>query len=178
MSEISPEERISQLETAVTDLEARIDNFEKVPKTITDSEKINHQHAGDWLRMVNTTIWTLNSIFLIGSLLVFNNLQSPTVSLYWKHTAGHIVLILCVMWFVADLLYTISAFRARFILRTLEAKLDGNNRLYSWPNVEGLNRHLWWQVPIWILWIFFVIASYAPVAGISYLAVTEFIQAR
>jgi hypothetical protein len=134
--------------------------------TMSDETKVAHQHAADWLRMVNTTVWTLNSIFLVGSIIAFSNAQAA--SLPWKHTAGWIVFVLCIVWLVADITYTISAYRARTILNKVEAEFrDPDLRLYSWQTTGR---------PFWLI-VLFTVTSYVPALGIAWLAWFRFIRA-
>jgi hypothetical protein len=140
-----------------------------------------YQHAAEWLRMVNGTIWTLNSIFLVGSILALNTAAQSTVLPHWKKTAGWVVLVMCVVWFVADLTYTMSGWRARYLLSQFDSDLAEKYRLYNWPKWRPWAERGWdsfWKIPIWIFWLLFQPVTYIPIAGIAYLAVTEFILAR
>jgi hypothetical protein len=146
----------------------RIVALENATPGFTQQQTIAHEHAGQWLRMVNTTIWTLNSIFLVGSVIVFSNAQAATVSLHWKHTAGWIVIGLCAIWAFADFSYAVSAQRARAILDRLESLFDADERLYAWQT-GGTRRLAFW---------FGVVASYSSIVGIVYLALTNFVWAQ
>jgi hypothetical protein len=105
--------------------------------------------------MVNTNVWTLNSIFLVGSIIAFSNAQSAT--LHWKHTAGWIVLALSIVWFFADFSYTIAALRARGILARLENRFAEDERLYTWQTTG----------PPRLLWFLSICASYLSMAGVA-----------
>jgi hypothetical protein len=177
-------ENVATRVTALEALHARVQGLEDAQQTfqtdldelktaaLTDLQKLVYEHAARWLSMVNSTVWTLNSIFLVGSILALNG-ASQVPSIHWKHTAGYIVFGLCVVWFIADVTYTLSGWRTRYLLSAVENNSPlQNHRLYSWPaNWVG-----WLETPYWLIWIVFQVATYVPVIGIAYLAYAYFIH--
>ena len=108
-------------------LKARIDSL-TIP--VVDQTTLAYQQASDWLRMVNTITWTLSSIFLVGAIIALNGASQNSALPEWRLAAYLLVLILCLIWWRVDWVYTQSAIEARNKLVAIEQNWDPLNALY------------------------------------------------
>ena len=120
---------IQEAETAsqrrYTELQESIKNQRRDGKDQND--RISYQEAADWVRMSNTVMWSLGSIYIVVALLVLNG--SMQHSEKWRLAIGLAVAFLAITWLVTDIAYGRSTAAARRHLTTLEAAWRNRDEL-------------------------------------------------
>ena len=86
-------------------------SLDSITTPVTQQSELAYQQASDWLRMVNTITWTLSSIFLVGAIIAVNGASQANALPHWRLTAYLLVVILCLIWWRVDWIY--SEFRKR-----------------------------------------------------------------
>jgi hypothetical protein len=138
-------------------LKARLDGL---TTPVTEQSQLAYQQASDWLRMVNTITWALSSIFLVGAIIAINGASQSGVLPSWRLAAYVLVVILCLIWWRVDWVYTQSAIQAREKLVAIERGWDETNALYTSQNSD-----LWVRRRKWV-----ALCVYLPAIAVGLVA--------
>jgi hypothetical protein len=129
--------RVAELEQTITDLRQHIVAAQENARlagqaALLEDEnlRMSYQQAGDWVRMSNTVMWSLGSIYIVAAIIALNGAVQSTVAT-WRTAVGMIVALLALTWLVADIAYSSSTRAARKYLRDVEAR---------WPARDPLPR--------------------------------------
>jgi hypothetical protein len=119
---------------------------------LQEQRRLAYQHAGEWVRMVNTITWTLTSIFLVGAVIALNGaMQKNPEDDVWTHKIGWCVVGLSAIWLAVDIVYEWTAIRARTILQNLEGDENWQGpKLYT-DQVTGVLYYVSWLM-VFLIW--------------------------